>query len=73
MHHEYIKGRTTWPIQKEKGRTRQIEGASRFRDLKMKANKPSRKDRTTSALWIFYTTWKLADQRTALGRKSRAN
>ena len=71
-HRAYVKGRTTWPIQEEKGRTRQ-EGASHFRDLKRRVQKPSRKDRTTSAPWILDKTWKLADQRTALGRKCRYN
>ena len=68
----YVKGRTTWPIQEENERTRQ-EGASHFRDLKRRAKKLSRKDRTTLSPWILDTTWKLADKRTALGRKCRAN
>ena len=69
----YSKGRTTWPIWEDKGRISQIEGAFHFRALKRNIKKPSRKDRTTSAPWISDTTWKLADQRKALGRKSRAN
>ena len=44
-----------------------------FRALKRKIKKPSRKDRSTSAPWILGTTWKIADQRMALGRKSRTN
>ena len=43
------------------------------RALKRKDKKPSRKDRTTSALWISETTWKLSGQRTALGKKSIDN
>ena len=72
-HRLYVKGQTTWPIQEEKGKTSQIEGASQSRDLKRKANKPSSKNRRTSALWITDTTWNLAYQRTKLVRKSRAN
>ena len=44
-----------------------------FRYLKRKIKKPPRKNRSTSAPWIFDTTWKIADQRTALGRKRRTN
>ena len=72
-HRAYVTGRTTWPIREEKGRTRQNEGASHFRALKRKVKKPLSKDRTISAPWILDTTWKLADQRMALGRNSRAN
>ena len=69
----YVKGRTTWPIREEKGKTRYIEGDLKFRDLKRKIKKPSRKDRSTSAPWISDTTWKIAYHRTALGKKSRTN
>ena len=44
-----------------------------FKALKRKVKKPTRKDRTTSALWISETTWKLVDQRMELGKKRRAN
>ena len=52
---------------------RQIDGDLHFRALKSKIKKLSRKDRSTSAPWILDTTWKIADQRTALVRKSRTN
>ena len=45
----YVKGHPTWPIQEEKGGTRQ-EGASNSRALKRRVKKPSRKDITNSAL-----------------------
>ena len=45
-HYTYLKGRTTWPIQEEKGRTSQ-DGDSLFRDLKGRVKKPSRKDIAT--------------------------
>ena len=51
----------------------QIEVALHFRALKMKIKKPPRKDRSTLAPWISDTTWKIAYQKTALGRKSRTN
>ena len=51
----------------------QIEGASHFRSLKSKVKKQSMKYRTTLALWISDTSWKLTDQRMALGRKISAN
>ena len=60
-HRAYVKGRTTWPIQEEKGRTRQIYKDFHFRDLKRKINKLSRKDRSTSALWISDTNRKIED------------
>ena len=60
-HRAYIKGRTTWPIQEEKGRTRQIEGDFHFRDMKRKIKKLSRKDISTLALWISDTNRKIAD------------
>ena len=44
-----------------------------FRYLKRKIKKPSRKDRSTLVPWIPDTTWKIADQRTEQGRKSRTN
>ena len=44
-HRIYVKGQTTWPIQEEKGGTRQTEGYFHFSDLKRKVKKPSRKDR----------------------------
>ena len=72
-HCTYVKGQTTWPIREEKERTRQTDGALHFRDLKRKINKLSRMDRSTSELWISDTTWNIADQRTALGRKSTTN
>ena len=72
-HRAYVKVRTTCPIREEKGRTRQIEVDLHFRYLKRKIKKPSRKDRSTLALWISDTTWNIADQRTALVRKSRTN
>ena len=59
-HCAYVKGRTTWPIQEEKGRTRQIEGDFHFRDLTRKIKKLSRKDVSTSALWILDTNRKIA-------------
>ena len=72
-HHTYVKGRPTCTIREEKGRKNKIEGASHFRDLKMNIKKLSRKERTTLAPWILEITWNLADQRTVLGRKIRAN
>ena len=72
-HCTYVKGRTTWPVQEDKGGIRQIEGDFHFRDLKRKIKKPSRKDRSTLLPWISGTTWKIADQRTSLGRKSVTN
>ena len=42
-------------------------------DRKRNIKKLSRKDISTLALWILDTTWKIADQRMALGRKSRTN
>ena len=69
----YVRGRTTWPVREEKGRTRQIEGDLHFKDLKRKIKKPSRKDRSTLSPWIPETTWKIADQRTALLSKTRTN
>ena len=44
-----------------------------LRDLKRKINKPSRKNISTLEPWISDTTWKIADQRTKLGRKIRTN
>ena len=44
-HCAYVKERTTWYIQEEKSRTRQIEGDFNFRDLERKIKKLSRKDR----------------------------
>ena len=44
-----------------------------FRDMKRKIKKPPRKNRSTSTPWISDATWKIADQRTALGRKRRNN
>ena len=61
MHRAYVKGRTTWPIREEKEIKRQIEGDFKFRDLKRKIKKTSRKDRSTSAPWISDTTWKIED------------
>ena len=72
-HRAYVKGGTTWTILEEKGRTRHIEGNLQFRDLKRKIKKTSRKDRSISSPWISDTTWKVADQRTALVRKSRTD
>ena len=69
----YVKGRTTWLIQEKKGRTRQIEGVLHFRAMKRKIKNLSRKDRSTLVPWISDTTWKIADQRTALGSRSRTN
>ena len=60
-HRAYFKGRTTWPIQEEKGRTRQIKGAFHFRYLKRKIKKLSRKDISTSAPWISDNNRKIAD------------
>ena len=72
-HRAYAKGRTTWPIRAEQGITRQIEGDLHFMDLKMKINKPSGKDISTSAPWILDKNWKIADHSNALGSKSRNN
>ena len=44
-----------------------------FRALERNINKPSRNYRSTSSPWIFDTTWKIEDQRTALGMKIRTN
>ena len=63
-HRAYVKGRTTCTIRKEKGTMRHREGDFHFRDLKRKIKKLSRKEISTSALWISDTTWKIADQRT---------
>ena len=51
----------------------QPEGALHLRALKKKTKKPSRKERSTLAPWISDITWKIADQRTTLERKSRTN
>ena len=72
-HRAYVKEWTTWPIQEEKGRTTQKEDDLHFRDLKRKIKKPSRKDRSNLSPWISEKTWKIADQRTSLRRKSRTN
>ena len=59
---------TTWPITEANGGTIQ-EGDYHFMALNQRVKKPSRKGRTTTAPWISDTTWRLADQRAALGRK----
>ena len=73
MHREYLKGRTTWPIREEKGTTQKIGGDLHFRNMKRKIKKPSSKEISSSAPWISDITWKIADQRTTLERKSRTN
>ena len=69
----YVNGRTTWPIQEEKRRTRQIEGVLHFRYMKFNIKKTSREDRSTSAPLILDTSCKIFYHRTALGRKIRTN
>ena len=44
-------------------------GDYHFMALNQRFKKPSWKGRTTTATWISDTTWRLADQRAALGRK----
>ena len=48
------------------------EGDSQFIDLKKMVKKPLWKART-AALWISYSTWRLADHRTALGQTHTTN
>ena len=71
-HCSYFEKRVTWPITAGKGVTVQ-EGGSYFNDLKQMVKKPSRKTRTTTAPWISYATWRIADQRMAMGRKLVTN
>ena len=71
-HRRYCKDRATWPITSVKGCMGQ-EGDSHFNDLKRRVKKPSRKGRTTMAPCISGSTWRLADQRAALGSKLTAN
>ena len=68
----YCKEQATCPITAAKG-GRGKEGDSYFNDLKRGVKNPSQKGRTTTAPKISETTWRLADQRSALGGKLTAN
>ena len=68
----YGKEQATWPITTPKGGTGK-EGDSHFNDLNRRVKKLSRRVRNTTAPWISDTTWRLADQRAALGRKLTEN
>ena len=70
-HRRYCKDQATWPIMASNGGTVQDED-SHFNDLKQMVKNILQKTRTT-APWISDATWRLSDQRTALGRNLAAN
>ena len=71
-HHWYGKVWATCSIMEAKGGIEQ-EGGSQSIALKQRVKKPSQTGQTTTAPWISDITWRLADQRAALGRKLTAN
>ena len=66
----HCKEQSIWPIVETKEGPVQL-GDSQFSDLKKMVKKPSQKSRKVEP-WISDATWRLADQRTELGRTHMA-